>query len=150
MHKFEEQFKAIEAMPDNEKKEDEIPKSLRKEFQIPENIDKFDLDFDYIRKTDYSKKKFRPIWSGQDVIPDVLNFEKSLIAVGSINSIRVWPTGFAGILKRIRFVLRLFESHNNLFDTSMTFAVLLNTVVPSMFYYGIEEELENLLNLCNT
>ena len=53
----------------------------------------YDLDFDFIRKQDYSKKKFRPIWSGQEVIPDVLNFEKSLEVVALLNRQRVWPQG---------------------------------------------------------
>jgi hypothetical protein len=37
---------------------------LRKEFGIPENLGQFEIDFDVVRKTDYSKRKFRPIWSG--------------------------------------------------------------------------------------
>lgn len=123
---------------------------LRKEFQIPENIGKYELDFDYIRKTDYSKRKFRPVWSGQDVLPDVLNFEKSMACcIEKLNSIRVWPTGSHGALKRIRYVLRLFEG-NPLFDTSMTFAVLLNTIVLSLDRYGIDEATESILNTFNS
>lgn len=36
MSKFEEQFRAIDAQEDPQKKEDEIPKTLRKEFSIPD------------------------------------------------------------------------------------------------------------------
>jgi hypothetical protein len=108
-----------------------------------------EIDFDFIRKTDYSKRKFRPIWSGQDVLPDTLNFEKSMPVIELLNAVRVWPPGFQGVLKRIRFVLRLFEGHP-LFDNSMTFAVLLNTIILSMDYYGIEEEFEGILSTFNS
>ena len=108
----------------------------------------YDLDFDFIRKQDYSKKKFRPIWSGQEVIPDVLNFEKSLEVVALLNRQRVWPQGAQGMLKRVRFVLRQFEG-NALFDNSMTFAVLLNTIILSLDHYGIDESTEETLSLFN-
>jgi hypothetical protein len=45
--------------------------------------------------------------------------------------------------------LRIFEG-NPLFDTSMTFAVLLNTIVLSLDRYGIDETTEGILNSFNS
>jgi hypothetical protein len=43
----------------------------------------------------------------------------------------------------------MFEG-NPLFDTSMTFAVLLNTIVLSLDRYGIDESTEEILNSFNS
>jgi hypothetical protein len=53
-----------------------------------------EIDFDFVRKSDYSKRKFRPTWSGQDILPDALNFENSMPVVELLNATRVWPPGF--------------------------------------------------------
>lgn len=36
-------------------------------------------------------KKRRPMWSGQDVIPDKLDYATSIKVVEHLNNIRVWP-----------------------------------------------------------
>jgi hypothetical protein len=69
--------------------------------------------------------------------------------VSKINQHRVWPKGIQGYFKRVRFVLRQFEG-NPSFDASMTFAVLLNTVVLSLDRYGIDEATESFLTDCNS
>jgi hypothetical protein len=61
----------------NMPKSSEIPRTLRDEFLIPEKMDGFAVDFGNIKKDDAQKKKLRPMWSGQDVMPDHLNFHKS-------------------------------------------------------------------------
>lgn len=58
---------------------------------------------------------------------------------------RVWPTGLGGLIKRIRYQLRILVK-SSLFESSMTFAVLLNTITLSCDHYGIDENFLNLLN----
>jgi len=53
------------------------------------------------------------------------------------------------VIKRIRFCLRLMVK-SPLFDNSMTFAVLLNTITLSVDHYGIDAEVLDLLNVFNT
>jgi hypothetical protein len=52
---------------------DEIPSELRKELDLPDNITGYAIDMHKIKEHDFSVKKFRPIWSGQDVFPDRLD-----------------------------------------------------------------------------
>ena len=54
--------------------------------------------------------------------------------------IRVWPTGIAGIIKRVRYVLRIIVKHD-LFDSVMTFMVILNTVTLALDHYDMDPEL---------
>jgi hypothetical protein len=68
-----------------------------------------------------------PIWSGQDVLPDKLDHEKSTIILDLINVYRTWPKGIWGIWKRFRHVLRSMVRHA-VFDSLMTFFVMVNTV----------------------
>lgn len=90
-----------------------------------------EVDFKEIRKFDAQRKRSKPIWSGQDVIPDHLDYEKSLGIISIINKHRVWPLGITGLWKRIRFVLRLHVK-SDFFDNLMTFAVVLNTITLSL------------------
>ena len=109
MEKFELSAKLIldEDIEEMKKKKfDEIPFEIRKTFAIPEILGQYQVDFDEIRKHDASKKKQKPMWSGQDVLRDHLNYEKSLQVLNYINFIRIWPTGLYGIYKRCRYVLR--------------------------------------------
>jgi hypothetical protein len=82
------------------------------------------------------------------VLRENIDHQKSCKIIDQINSNRVWPTGFSGILKRIRYVLRIFVK-GAFFDNFMTFAVLLNTITLSMDKYGIEEEMSNFLYISN-
>ena len=81
---------------DEKRKYDEIPSRIRRDFGLPEKIGSYEIDFKKVRKRDVSKKKTRPLWSGQDVLPDQLDHSKSLSVIDHINSIRVWPDGFTG------------------------------------------------------
>ena len=107
-----------------------------------------EVNFNEIRKNDNAKKKKRPFWSGQDVLRENLDNPKSCKIVDIINSNRVWPIGFSGIIKRIRYVLRIFVK-GAFFDNFMTFAVLLNTITLSMDKYGIEPEISDFLYVSN-
>jgi hypothetical protein len=49
---------------------DEIPIQLRQEFHLPRKMDYFEVNFHEIRRSDASYKRNRPLWSGQDVLPD--------------------------------------------------------------------------------
>jgi hypothetical protein len=149
MKKFEDQLKQIMAPGEFIIHQDEVPRHIRQEFSFPDTLGEFEIDFEKIRLQDHSRKHFRPIWSGQDVFPDQLNFKDSMNPVKLISAVRVWPPGFHGKLKRIRFMIRQFI-RNQIFDTSMTFAVLLNTIVLSIDHYGISQETEDILNVCNS
>lgn len=133
---LQEQRPEDEAVECNHKHkgDDEIPQLLRKELELPENMEHFNIDFLEVRRKDAFRKKLRPVWSGQDVIPDSLNSSKSYSVVEQMNAIRVWPAGPRGIVKRIRFLLRL-HVNSSLFDNSMTLLVLLNTVTLSMDWF---------------
>ena len=48
---------------------DEIPGDIRREFNLPEKMGIFEINFSQVRKDDISRKKQKPLWSGQDVIP---------------------------------------------------------------------------------
>lgn len=70
---------------------DEIPAHIRKEFDLPKEMEDYEVNFYQIRKHDASKKRYAPIWSGQDVIPDKLDSKKSALVCTAINNHRVWP-----------------------------------------------------------
>jgi hypothetical protein len=82
------------------------------------------------------------------VLPTRLDQEKSQYIVNHINSIRVWPEGLQGVIKRMRCQLRRLVK-SAFFDNFMTFAVLLNTITLSLDHYGIATELEALLDSFN-
>ena len=53
----------------------------------------YEVNFKRIRADDISKKKQRPLWSGQDVLRERLDHQKSLWVISHLNNVRVWPTG---------------------------------------------------------
>jgi hypothetical protein len=65
-----------------------------------------------------------------------------------LNYVRVWPTNFHGFLKKGRFILRQ-QVKSDIFDSLMTFFVILNTIVLSMNQYGLTEEMDILLEIFN-
>lgn len=77
-----------------------------------------------------------------------LNHEKSIKIVKIINRFRVWPEGLQGILKRLRYQLRILVK-SSFFDSFMTFAVLCNTVTLSIDHYGIDEKITAILDVFN-
>jgi hypothetical protein len=77
MKKFEDMLKVIMAPKEFHVHQDEVPRKIREEFSMPDNLGEFEIDFEKIRLHDHSKKKFKPIWSGQDVFPDQLDFKQS-------------------------------------------------------------------------
>lgn len=82
------------------------------------------------------------------MLPDYLNNEKSQLVVNKLNEHRVWPVENRQYWKRIRYVLRKFVK-SSFFDNSMTFAVLLNTIVLSIDHYGIVNEVERICTYFN-
>ena len=88
------------------------------------------------------------MWSGQDVMPIQLDESKSFWVIEHINDIRVWPVGVRGIIKRMRFVLRI-KVKSAFFDNLMTFAVLLNTITLATNHHNMDESLSAMLDELN-
>ena len=101
----------------------------------------YEINFHALRRADISLKKQTPFWSGQDVLPDQMDFQKSTGVATQLNLIRVWPTGAKGIIKRIRYVLRIIVKHA-VFDGLMTFMVVLNTITLASEHYDMDPELD--------
>ena len=112
-------------------------------------MDGFDLDFDEVRLKDASLKKRISMWSGQDVLDETLNKEKSLWIIKRLNAVRVWPLFIFGLVKKARVLLKMFV-RTTLFDQFMTQSVLLNTVVMAMDKYGIDKDLNDTLEEINS
>lgn len=122
---------------------------MREQFDLPDKLGIYEINFTKIRKYDVEKKKQKTTWSGQDVLRDGLNNEKSIKVVNILNNIRVWPADFfEGWYKRCRSILRVFVL-SPFYDGFMTFAVLLNTVVLSLDAYGISQEEADTLDYLN-
>lgn len=127
---------------------DEIPMDIKRQFNLPDEMRQYQLNFHAVKRSDFALKKQKPLWSGQDVLPVRLDQKKSQYITNHINSIRVWPEGVQGLLKRMRCQLRRLVK-SAFFDNFMTFAVLLNTITLSMDHYGIATELAKLLDTFN-
>ena len=108
----------------------------------------FEINFEEVRLRDIAYKRKQPKWSGQEVLPFVLDNQKSVWVAGQLNMIRVWPQGFRGFLKRLRYVLRIIVKSSQ-FEAAMTFAVLLNTITLSIDHYGISPEIALILKVSN-
>lgn len=93
-------------------------------------------------KKDCTIKRKTPYWSGQDVLDVGLNNELSYWVVDHLNAVRIWPTGLLGLWKKFQVSLKIIVKHK-LFDSSMTLAVLLNTVVMGMESHGMSEEVKD-------
>lgn len=108
----------------------------------------FNINFPEIRKQDAAKKRNRPLWSGQDVLPDNLDASKSAFLLTHLNSIRIWPEDPHGLWKRTRFVMRLFVK-GALFEFLLTSCVLLNTVVLAIEGPNTDAETKAILDVMN-
>jgi len=106
------------------------------------------IDFNEIRRHDFAKKKRVAHFSGQDVLGEQMNEEKARWVVQKLNSIRVWPRGKYGYLKRGRALLRMLVK-SAIFDNFMTFCVLVNTITLGLDRYDISESQSNTLNTFN-
>lgn len=78
------------------------------------------------------------------MLQDSIDMNKSLYIVDKLSSIRVWPEGLIGFLKRIRVILRVIVRHP-FFDNFFTFVVLCNTTTLALDAYGNSKELETNL-----
>jgi hypothetical protein len=148
LQEFEDKAREILFDDDKDVIIDEIPIELRQEFSIPKRMDIHEVNFTEIRKNDASHKRNRPMWSGQDVLPSEICECKSKEILTKLNAHRVWPTGLAGLIKRVRSVIRLHVKSDG-YDNFFTFLVLLNTVTLSMNKYGQPAEMEAFLELTN-
>lgn len=81
-------------------------------------------------------------WSGQDVLQIGLTTDLAEQVVGQINGVRVWPKGAENLVKKARVSLKRVVKHS-LFNSGMTFCVLLNTIVMGMQKYNMDEALSN-------
>jgi len=115
---------------------DEIPKHIKAELDLPINMGKQDIDFTTVRLKDCELNRKTPFWSGQDVLEESLNIEQSLWVVNFFNTLRVWPKGVYGFIKKTRALLKMGVK-SALFDNIMLLSVLLNTMVMSMERYGM-------------
>ena len=125
-----------------------IPQQIRDEFNLPQDMRNRDVDFYEVRIMDSLSSIKYPVWSGQDVLATSMNCEQAESVTNKLNTVRVWPKDHMNIIKKIRAVLKL-HCLNPLFEHFMTFCVFINTVVMSMDRYGIEPELESILNSFN-
>jgi hypothetical protein len=108
----------------------------------------YGVNFQEIRRSDANKKKTKPLWSGQDVLPHTIDVPMSMDIIEKLNSIRVWPGGLFGMWKRIRFVLRGLMN-SNFIEGFLTLCVLSNTVTLAMDKPFMSPELELSLNEIN-
>jgi voltage-dependent calcium channel T type alpha-1G len=83
------------------------------------------------------------------VLPTELDNHKSVWIIDQINEHRVWPEGYPGYSKRLRYSLRIFVK-SDFYDNFFTFFVFLNTITLSLDSYGISQERKNFLNVSNT
>lgn len=130
-------------------KKTEIPDEIKVEFDLPDDIRGNKLDYFEVRKSDAAKKRQTPTWSGQDVLCVSYNRDHASYVTGNMSELRVWPKGFAGVLKRARFILRKFIM-SSFIDNLMTLAVFLNTVVMALDRYGLNETDELFLQTSNS
>jgi hypothetical protein len=97
---------------------------------------------------DTLKKREIKLWSGQDVLRNHIDEQKSILIVGSLNSVRVWPKGLYGFYKKVKAKSMVTIKSNN-FDNLMNLFVLFNTIILSMNSYGMSEELLIMLEQFN-
>ena len=88
-----------------------------------------------MRLHDIAVSNKHQVWSGQEILSTSLNSDQAEWVTQKISSVRVWPKGKYNYIKKFRALLKM-HCMNPLFENSMTFCVLLNTVVMSMDKYG--------------
>jgi len=103
-----------------------------------------EIDFVEVRIKDCNTKRKTLYWSGQEVLNDNLNEEKSTWVVKYVNAVRVWPKGFYGWVKKFRCLLKIIVQHP-VFDNSMLISVVLNTIIMAMEAHGNSDERNNFL-----
>jgi hypothetical protein len=120
---------------DSLNKKDEICEEIRIEFELPDDIKDNKVDFNEVRRSDVSRKRRTPKWSGQDVLCISYNQDHAEHVTEMMSKLRVWPKGFKGVIKRIRFLMKKFIN-SAIMDNLMTLSVFINTVVMTLDRYG--------------
>ena len=110
--------------------------------------DEFTIDFLQIKKSDQMRKRETKFWSGQDVLGDQMDSKKSILIVESLSSVRIWPRGIKGLLKRLRAKSRVVVKSVT-FDSCMNLFVLLNTITLSLNSHGMSVQLLETLETFN-
>ena len=77
-----------------------------------------------------------------------LNEELSNYAVSQINSVRVWPKGLFGYVKKFRVFLKMIIKAD-WFNNLLMIAVLINTVIMALASYGITADFQSKLDSAN-
>jgi hypothetical protein len=129
-------------------KQDEVSDDIRAEFDLPENIMDNKVNFNEVRRSDVTKKRKSPVWSGQDVMCVSYNLDHAEYVTEMMSTVRVWPKGFAGVLKRARWLLRKFIM-SSFMDNVMTLCVFVNTVIMALDRYGIKKDEEFIMDNIN-
>ena len=150
---FEKAFKEVILLKESKRLEknvgDEIPVEIREELDLPKNMGNMNtIDFVTVREKDCNVKRKTPYWSGQDVLMDSLNDDKSEWITGFLNTVRIWPKGFFGVLKKVQCMLKIVAK-SSLFDNSMLASVLLNTFVMASEAHQNTEDFKDKLELAN-
>jgi hypothetical protein len=86
-------------------------------------------------------------WSGQDIMTR-LDPYKARIAMRALNSIRVWPKGIHGYIKRFRIMIRTLVK-SSVYENFFILCVIINTIILTMDHYGIDTAVSNTLSSFN-
>ena len=145
--KNEQEVKA-EMIFDSLNKKDEICDDIRQEFELPDDIKGNKIDFNEVRRSDVARKRRTPTWSGQDVLCISYNRDHAEYVTEQMSSLRVWPKGVNGVVKRVRFVIKKFIN-SGFMDNVMTMAVFINTVIMALDRYGVKDHEKTITNTIN-
>lgn len=99
-----------------------------------------------IRFQDRKNKRVIGSWSGNDVNSSYNN-EILASSLSYVNP-RLWSPGCKGFIEKCRYPIRVFVE-SNVFSNLMLVFVLLNTAVLSCYYYGISQEMQDVLDRFN-
>lgn len=74
---------------------------------------------------------------------------KARLAVSKLNAIRVWPYGIHGFIKKLRVLLKQFMA-TQMVEHAMILAVVGNTIVMCLDFYGAPDYIVNFCENANT
>ena len=138
----------VDNVADSEAEESEAVKVKKKiDYYLDRSIDGV---YHISKATEQAFKRHKDEleWSGQDVV-NKMDPYKVRLAVGALDSIRVWPYGLFGFIKKRRVLLKRVIL-SNLIQNFMTACVLGNTVVLSLDYYNAPQGILDFNQMANT
>ena len=100
-------------------------------------------------ESDRLTKRVFGVWSGHQVgnLSSGSNMKEVIESLSSMKY-RLWKPGILGLWQKFRYPVRSVVK-NSLFDSSMTVAVMVNTIVLALDHYGISTEMEDALTTMN-